>query len=98
YWHRHSDTFNPCVFHLSDHLAEILMHERDRHRAFADARSDPLNRAMSYIADDKDTRHVCFQKTGIALQLPSSWPFPVAHQVGTGKNEPALIALHDVRE
>src|SRR6202171_6803652 len=51
-------------------LAEILMDECNRHAAFADARSHPLDRAMANVADRKNTRHAGFQQIGVALERP----------------------------
>src|SRR6266404_254291 len=51
---------------------------------------------MSHVADHKDTRHIRLQKPGIAVHLPSLRSLPIAHQVGSGENEPEVIALYDI--
>ncbi len=70
------------------------MHELDDDSAFADARSDALHRAVTYITNDKYSGHIGFQQAGVAIQRPRSRPLPVAKKVGTGKNEAALVAIN----
>ena len=41
------------------HLAQILMDELNRDRAFAHTRGDAFHRAMPYVADHKDSRERC---------------------------------------
>src|SRR6266496_2637536 len=53
---------------------------------------------MSDVADHKDTRHVRLQEPWITVHLPSSRSLPIAHQVGAGENEPALISFDDIRK
>ena len=46
------------------------MHERDRHRAFADAARHPLNRAYAAIARGKNPRAGSLQVIGHPIQVP----------------------------
>src|SRR5215203_1925733 len=86
------------VSSISNHLAQVLMYKGDRNGAFADSGSHALHRAVTHVSDYKNTGNVCFQKTWSAVQLPSLRRFTVAHQIGTGENEAALVAFDNVRE
>jgi hypothetical protein len=50
------------------------------------------------ISSSKDTGHAGFHPVGIALQLPSFWFLSVAQQIGSGKDESALVPLDYARE
>lgn len=48
-----------------------LMDERDRDRAFADRRGDPLDVAPSYVTDRKHSRSARFEKVRRARERPA---------------------------
>ena len=79
------------VSHL--YLAQILMDELHRDRAFSHARGDTFHRTVANIADREDTGNIRFQQERIAFQTPSLRVITVTNQVGTSQNESAFVAL-----
>src|SRR5260370_927317 len=74
------------------------MHELHDHCAFADTGSDALHGTVAHIAHNKNSWHVGFEQTRVAIQRPGGWSLSAAEEVWTGKNEPAFIALDCLTE
>src|SRR5215471_9085828 len=75
------------------HLTQVLMNELHGNRPFSNTRSHPLHRAMANVAHGEDSWNVGFQQEGISLQRPTFRSSPVPQEIGSGQNEPALVAL-----
>ena len=66
---------------------EVLVDQRDGHRALPDRARDALDRPRADVAGDEDARHVRLEHVGLALERPA-----VALYVGAGQDEAALVA------
>ena len=72
------------------------MHERDCHAAFADARSDALDRSVTYVPGCEDPRDARLEQKRIALTRPScrrALPQQI-HHVATRADVAPLIPNH----
>ena len=54
----------------SSRLAQVLVHEGDRHAALADRRGNALDRAEAHVAAREDARHARLEQVRVALELP----------------------------
>ncbi len=68
-------------------LRQVLVRERDRHRAFADGARDALDRARADVAGDEHAGDARLQQVGIARERPA-----VAPHVGPGEDEASRVA------
>jgi hypothetical protein len=80
-WRRLGDLLAP---------AQVLVHEPDGDRAFANGRRDPLHGPVPHVARGEHARHA-------GLERPWAAPFRSGH-VLTGEDESPLVALHGARE
>src|SRR3954453_5164548 len=53
-------------------VAQVLVHERDRHAALADRGRDALHGREPDVAAGEDAGHARLQEVGVALQRPPS--------------------------
>src|SRR5580704_12305009 len=53
---------------------------------------------MTHVADDEDSRHAGFEKTGVAIERPGIWSLPITQQIRARQNETSLIALDQVAQ
>jgi len=53
-------------------LPEVLVHEGDRHAAFADRGRDSLHRAEADVAAGEDARHARLEEVRVALDIPAA--------------------------
>src|SRR5215213_11829197 len=74
------------------------MHERDRNRSLAHTRCHTLHRTVPDITHDKDSGNVRFQKSWVAIELPTVWAFAITCELRAGIDKATFIALHDVCE
>src|SRR4029077_16213762 len=65
------------------HFGQILMHEFKDPRAFPNAGSHPLYRAVPHVTYNKNSRNVSLQQTGIAVEGPTIRSLPILEQIGT---------------
>src|SRR6476659_9928157 len=72
---------------------EVLVDELDRGRAFAHGGRDALHRAVTDVAGGENAGQARLEKERWAIERPS-----VGRQVGTGEDEPALVANHGIAE
>src|SRR6266853_386375 len=75
-------------------LRQILVHELHDDSAFSHAGSHALHGTVAHVTDDKNSGHVGFQQSGVAIERPRRRSFSVAEKVWTGKNEAAFVALN----
>src|SRR5712692_6341372 len=83
----------PASFRSLD-LRQILVHELHDDGAFANTGSHALHGTVAHVTDDKNSGHVGFQQSGVAIERPRRRSFSVAEKVWTGKNEAAFVALN----
>ena len=74
------------------------MSELHGNRAFAHARCDPFHRTVADVTRREDAGHTGFRPIRVTGQRPSLGPLSVAHQVRSGKDKTALVALHHARQ
>ena len=74
------------------------MNELNRHRAFANTRSNALHGTMPHVSDDKYTRHAGLEKIRGALNRPTRWTLAISDKVRPGQDEAAVIALDEISE
>src|SRR5262245_5328310 len=78
------------------HLTQVLMHELNRHRSFADAGCHALHGSVADIADGEHARQAGLKKAGIPFQRPVFGRLAITHQIGAGEDEPVRVAIHEV--
>ena len=71
------------------------MNELHCHGTFAYTGSHSLHRAVTYIADRKDSGDTALQQKRVALERPALWRLAIFHHVRTGQNESPVIAFHN---
>ena len=54
---------------------QVLVDQRDRHRALADRAGDALDRARAHVAGDEHARHARLQQVRVALERPAARPW-----------------------
>ena len=74
------------------------MNELNCDGSFSDAGSHALHGTMPDIANGKYARNICFQQKGIAVLRPALRTLTSLHDIGAGKNEPAIITLDRRRQ
>src|SRR5262245_27279496 len=75
------------------HLAQVLMNELHRDRAFSHSRSHSLHRAMTNVTHGKDAGNVGLKQEGISLQSPALRPRALPQKIGPRENEPKVVPL-----
>ena len=79
----YSIPFGPVILALKS--CQVLVHELDGDRTFADRRRAALDRVEAHVAGDEDPGDAGFEQIGLALQLPGRGRARL--QVGSGQNE-----------
>src|ERR1700676_4009351 len=74
------------------------MDELHSHGTLTRPGSHPFYRTVPHISYRKKTGNIRLNKKGIPLESPSLGVLPLSYKVGARQDEPAFVALHDIRE
>jgi hypothetical protein len=75
-------------------VLQVLVYLRGGDGTFSDAGGDAFDRTMADVASGEYAREACLQRKGQAPERPAGRLIARARQVGSGENEPVLVALY----